>query len=174
MKSIWMRKPPPKPCSLNGGYTNTFNISTATALVVAGGGLKVAKYGARADSTFCGSADVVAALGVNLNITLTEVERCIRQVGIGCLYAQLFPYAVAFGHPGPGRNRHQNHFQPHWSPVQSRGQPRPGSGRIPARTCGNHDPRAQGIGLPPGHGGLRTGYAGRIQHHRTFQGRLPQ
>ena len=84
-----------KTCSLNGASTRTFNISTATALVVAGGGVKVAKYGSRAETTFCGSANVVSALGVNLDITLTEVERCIRQVGIGFLYAHLFHTPLA-------------------------------------------------------------------------------
>ncbi len=79
-----------KTCSINGEHTRIFNISTATALVAAGGGLKVAKTGARAESTFCGSADVVSALGVNLDLTHTEIERCIDQVGLGFLYAHLF------------------------------------------------------------------------------------
>ena len=77
-------------CSLDGADTRTFNISTATALVAAGGGLKVAKYGARAESTFCGSANVVSTMGINLDLTLTEVERCLEQVGLGFLYANLF------------------------------------------------------------------------------------
>ena len=84
-----------KTCSLNGGDTRIFNISTATALVAAGAGLKVAKSGARTESTFCGSANVVSALGVNLDLTLTEVERCIEQVGIGFLYAHLFHTPLA-------------------------------------------------------------------------------
>jgi anthranilate phosphoribosyltransferase len=79
-----------KTCSLDGAETRTFNISTATALTAAGGGLQVAKSGARYESTFCGSADVVAALGVNLDLTLTEVERCIKRIGLGFLYASLF------------------------------------------------------------------------------------
>jgi len=78
-----------KTCRLNGG-TQTFNISTATALVAAACGLKVAKCGARTQSRFCGSGDVVQALGVNLDLTLTEVERCVRQVGLGFLYAPVF------------------------------------------------------------------------------------
>lgn len=86
-----------KTCSLNGNETRTFNISTATAFVVAAAGLKVAKSGSRAESPFCGSANVVAALGVNLDLTLTEVERCIDQVGIGFLYASLFHSPLA--HP---------------------------------------------------------------------------
>ncbi|MEW6261626.1 MAG: anthranilate phosphoribosyltransferase [Thermodesulfobacteriota bacterium] len=79
-----------KTCSLDQGLTNTFNISTATALVAAGGGIRVAKYGSRFESTFCGSANVVTALGLNLDLTLTEVERCLEQIGLGFLYANVF------------------------------------------------------------------------------------
>lgn len=86
-----------KTCNLSGGATNTFNVSTATALVAAGGGLRVAKHGARTESLYCGSADVVAALGVNLDLTLTEVERCLKQVGLAFLYAPLFHTPLA--HP---------------------------------------------------------------------------
>ena len=84
-----------KTCSLDGAETRTFNISTATALVAAGGGLTVAKYGARAESTFCGSANVVTGLGVNLDLTHTEVERGLKQVGLGFLYANLFHTSLA-------------------------------------------------------------------------------
>lgn len=84
-----------KTCSLDSSDTRIFNISTATALVAAGSGLKVAKFGARSESTFCGSANVVDELGINLDLTLTEVERCIRQVGLGFLYANLFHTALA-------------------------------------------------------------------------------
>ncbi|MFH1091165.1 MAG: anthranilate phosphoribosyltransferase [Pseudomonadota bacterium] len=84
-----------KTCSLVGGETRTFNVSTATALVAAGGGLPVAKFGSRAESTFCGSANVISALGVNLDLTLTEVERCVKQVGLGFLYAKLFHSPLA-------------------------------------------------------------------------------
>ena len=74
--------------------THTFNISTATAFVVAGAGLKVAKYGNWALSRQCGSADVLISLGVNLDINHADVERCIQDVGIGFLYAPLFHGAM--------------------------------------------------------------------------------
>jgi anthranilate phosphoribosyltransferase len=74
--------------------THTFNISTATALVVAGAGLKVAKYGNWATSRQCGSADVLISLGVNLDINFANVEKCIQDVGIGFLYAPLFHGAM--------------------------------------------------------------------------------
>ena len=74
--------------------THTFNISTATALVVAGAGLKVAKYGNWATSGQCGSADVLISLGVNLDINFANVEKCIQDIGIGFLYAPLFHGAM--------------------------------------------------------------------------------
>jgi anthranilate phosphoribosyltransferase len=78
-------------CGTGGGETNTFNVSTATALVVAGGGVKVAKHGQKATSSgHCGSADVLQALGLNLDINHASVERCIRELGIGFLYAPHF------------------------------------------------------------------------------------
>jgi anthranilate phosphoribosyltransferase len=77
-------------CGTGGDGTNTFNVSTATALVVAGGGIKVAKHGQRASSIYCGSADVLQELGLKLDIGSVSVERCIREVGIGFLYAPLF------------------------------------------------------------------------------------
>lgn len=83
-------------CGTGGDGTNTFNVSTATALVAAGGGVKVAKHGNRAVSSLCGSSDVLENLGVNLDITATDVERSIREVGIGFLYAPLFHSAMKY------------------------------------------------------------------------------
>ncbi len=74
--------------------THTFNISTATALVVAGTGIHVAKYGNQALSKQCGSADVLISLGVNLDVNLADVEKCIEDIGIGFLYAPLFHGAM--------------------------------------------------------------------------------
>jgi anthranilate phosphoribosyltransferase len=74
--------------------THTFNVSTATAFVVAGGGLNVAKYGNWALSRKFGSADVLISLGVKLDINHADVERCIQNVGIGFLYAPLFHGAM--------------------------------------------------------------------------------
>ncbi|HJV34682.1 anthranilate phosphoribosyltransferase [Geomonas sp.] len=74
-------------CGTGGSGTNSFNISTTVAFVVSACGVKVAKHGNRAVSSSCGSADVLEALGVNLNITPETVERCIAEVGIGFLFA---------------------------------------------------------------------------------------
>jgi anthranilate phosphoribosyltransferase len=69
--------------------TNIFNISTATALVVAGGGLRVAKYVKKSISPLCGCADVIEALGVNLDLTSTQLERGFRMLGICFLHEPL-------------------------------------------------------------------------------------
>ena len=79
-----------------GDGTKTFNVSTTTAFVAAGGGIKVAKHGNRAASSLCGSADVLEKLGVNLDLTSTDVERCINEIGIGFLYAPLFDGAMKY------------------------------------------------------------------------------
>jgi anthranilate phosphoribosyltransferase len=70
-----------------GDGTNTFNISTTVALVTSACGVKVAKHGNRSVSSACGSADVLEALGVDLNVTPEIVGRCLSQIGIGFLYA---------------------------------------------------------------------------------------
>ena len=84
-----------------GDGVNTFNISTAAAFVAAGAGLKVAKHGNRAASGTCGSADVLEELGVQVELTPEGVERCIRESGIGFMFAQAFHPSMR--HAGPVR-----------------------------------------------------------------------
>ncbi len=74
-------------CGTGGDGKNTFNISTTTAFVVAAAGLTVAKHGNRAVSSACGSADVLEALGVNINAGPVIVEECLQQAGIAFLFA---------------------------------------------------------------------------------------
>jgi len=77
-----------------GDGAHTFNISTTTAFVVAGSGVPVAKHGNRAVSSKCGSADVLEALGVNLNLDPELVEEAVMEIGIGFLYAPLYHKAM--------------------------------------------------------------------------------
>ncbi|MBI4484036.1 MAG: anthranilate phosphoribosyltransferase [Acidobacteria bacterium] len=81
-------------CGTGGDASNSFNVSTATAFVVAGAGLPVAKHGNRSVSSLCGSADVVEALGVNIELAPWQVARCIDEIGIGFLYAPLLHRAM--------------------------------------------------------------------------------
>ena len=77
-----------------GDASGSFNVSTATAFVVAGAGLKVAKHGNRSVSSLCGSADVVETLGINIELPPVKVARCVDEVGIGFLYAPLLHTAM--------------------------------------------------------------------------------
>jgi anthranilate phosphoribosyltransferase len=74
-------------CGTGGDTSGTFNISTATAFVVAGAGVRVAKHGNRSVTSKCGSADVMEALGVNINLPVAQIAACLEQVGIAFLFA---------------------------------------------------------------------------------------
>jgi len=124
-------------CGTGGDGSNTFNISTTAAFAVAGAGVCVAKHGNRSVSSRCGSADVLGALGVNVDAPKDVVERCIAEAGIGFLFApRLHPAfkAVAgirreigirsvFNLLGPLANpagaRHQvmGVYEPRWVPI---------------------------------------------------------
>ena len=81
-------------CGTGGDRTGTFNVSTAAALVCAGAGVKVAKHGNRAASSRCGSADVLEALGVRIDLPPHAVASCIEAAGIGFCFAPVFHPAM--------------------------------------------------------------------------------
>ena len=89
-------------CGTGGDGSNTFNISTTTAFVVAAAGLTVAKHGNRAVSSGCGSADVLEALGVKIDADPEIVEECLQEVGIGFLFAPRLHGAMKYA-IGPRR-----------------------------------------------------------------------
>ena len=79
-----------------GDGSGTFNVSTTAAFVAAGAGVAIAKHGNVASTSACGSADVLAALGYNLGADAKTVERCVREVGVGFLFAKEFHPAMRF------------------------------------------------------------------------------
>ena len=89
-------------CGTGGDASGTFNISTTAAFVVAGAGVKVAKHGNRAMSGACGSADVLEALGVKIDLGPDGVKRCLEEAGFGFMFAQIFHPSMRFA-AGPRR-----------------------------------------------------------------------
>lgn len=83
-------------CGTGGDGFGSFNISTTVAFIVAGAGLKVAKHGNRAMSSHCGSADVLEALGVKIDLGAEAVAQCLETVGIGFMFAPIFHPAMKY------------------------------------------------------------------------------
>src|SRR4051812_36298222 len=86
-------------CGTGGDASGTFNISTATALTVAGAGVRVAKHGNRSVTSRCGSADVVEALGINITLPPAKVAECLNEVGIAFLFAPSMHSAMRYVQP---------------------------------------------------------------------------
>jgi anthranilate phosphoribosyltransferase len=79
-----------------GDSSKSFNISTAAAFVAAGAGIKVAKHNNRAMTSHCGSADVLEALGIKIELDASQVQDCLEKIGIGFMFAPLFHPAMKF------------------------------------------------------------------------------
>ncbi|GAC1658900.1 MAG: anthranilate phosphoribosyltransferase [Acidobacteriaceae bacterium] len=86
-------------CGTGGGISGTFNISTVTAFVVAGAGVRVAKHGNRSITSRCGSADVIEALGVNLSLAPSRLKQCLDEVGIAFFFAPVIHSATKYVQP---------------------------------------------------------------------------
>jgi anthranilate phosphoribosyltransferase len=124
-------------CGTGGDNQSTFNISTTAAFVVAGAGVAVAKHGNRAVSSRCGSADVLAAVGIDVDAPKEVVERCIAEVGIGFLFAprlhpafkavagirrelgvrSIFNLLGPLANPAGARHQVMGVYEPRWVPV---------------------------------------------------------
>lgn len=90
-------------CGTGGDHSNSFNISTTATFVIAAAGVRIAKHGNRAASSLSGSADVLEALGVRIDLTPREVEECVERVGVGFMYAPAYHPAMRF--VGPARKQ---------------------------------------------------------------------
>jgi anthranilate phosphoribosyltransferase len=86
-------------CGTGGDASGTFNISTATALTIAGAGVRVAKHGNRSITSKCGSADVMENLGVNINLPPGRLAACLRETGIAFLFAPAMHSAMRYVQP---------------------------------------------------------------------------
>src|SRR5207302_10798967 len=86
-------------CGTGGDASGTFNISTPTALVVAGAGVRVAKHGNRSVTSQCGSADVMEALGVNIDLPPARLAACLDEIGIAFLFAPAMHSAMKYVQP---------------------------------------------------------------------------
>jgi len=83
-------------CGTGGDMSHTFNISTTSAIVVAACGIPVAKHGNRSVSSSCGSADVLEALGIKIDLEPAKAEKCLETTGFGFMFAPLFHPAMKF------------------------------------------------------------------------------
>ncbi len=154
-------------CGTGGDASGTFNISTATALVVAGAGVRVAKHGNRSVTSKCGSADVMEALGVNINLPPARLAACLEEVGIAFLFAPAMHSAMKYVQSARRELRLRTVFNllgPLTNPAHASAQV---VGVYSADSGGEAGGSAQHAGIASGLGRAWTGRAGRNHHHRS-------
>ncbi len=122
-------------CGTGGDASGTFNISTATALTLAGAGVRVAKHGNRSVTSKCGSADVVEALGVKIDLPADRVAACLDQVGIAFLFAPAMHSAMKYVQPARRELRLRTVFNLLGTADQSGARVGAGRGRLLQRPC---------------------------------------
>ena len=148
-----------------GDASGSFNISTCAAFIVAGAGVPVAKHGNRALSSKSGAADVLQALGVKIELNAEQVGACIREAGIGFMFAPAHHPAMKNVGSDPRRARHPHHLQSARAAVQS-GQRQAPDDRHVFQALD----RADGAGAQKSRLGMRLGGARlrrpRRDHHR--------
>ena len=142
-----------------GDASGSFNISTCAAFIVAGAGVPVAKHGNRALSSRSGAADVLGALGVAIELTPEGVARCIRDAGIGFMFAPAHHPAMKNVGPDPRRARHPHDLQSARAAVQSGRRAPPDGRRILAAMDRAAGAGAAEPGLRSGLGGARLRWA---------------
>ena len=143
-------------CGTGGDARGTFNISTATAFVVAGAGVRVAKHGNRSLSSKCGSADVMEALGVKISLPTAVLAACLEEVGIVFLFAPAMHSAMKYVQPARRELRLRTIFNllgPLTNPAQSFGA---GGRRLFSRSGGKSRGSAQHAGRASRAGSPRT------------------
>ncbi len=158
-------------CGTGGDTSGTFNISTATALVAAGAGVRVAKHGNRSVTSKCGSADVMEALGVKIDLPPARIAACLEQTGIAFLYAPALHSAMKYVQAARRELRLRTVFNllgPLTNPAHASAQVVGVYSADLGREAGRGAQRAW---TAPRAGRSRARRAGRDHHHRCDQDR---